>query len=168
LDEEYTIKDVVFYLLNSLGGSVSGLRKLMKLVFLVQYERGNNEVIKYLYGGRPVTRTEFFIWSHGPFSNEVYEVADKYLEIDDEKNPPTFSLPGSVKVFKLPEPVRKRVDLVAITYGGLSDAKLDRLVRRSFLLDEQAIDMYRGLLFDDYAKEVLVRENIKLREVDIG
>ena len=35
---EYTTADVVVYIIHRLGGEVATLKKLMKLVFLVQYD----------------------------------------------------------------------------------------------------------------------------------
>jgi len=81
----YTVRDVLARLIQELGGEVEGVKKLMKLVFLVQYEfpgalpvvgRLARRVFKYVYRGGPAARAEFFIWSFGPMSNEVYEALE--------------------------------------------------------------------------------------------
>ncbi len=79
---DYGLEDVVYWVLSGLGGSVDGLKKLMKLLFLVQYDVVNSRflgkrAIKYLYGGKPITRAEFYLWSFGPMSNEVYNIIDE-------------------------------------------------------------------------------------------
>mgnify|MGYP001773022974 CR=1 FL=1 len=52
---DYTLSDITRPLLNSLGGSVNGLKKIMKLLFLAQYEfKMRRTVIKHFYNGKPI------------------------------------------------------------------------------------------------------------------
>jgi hypothetical protein len=55
---------------------VYSVKKLMKLVFLAQYDVEGRVVYEYRYGGRPLARAEFYIWSFGPMSNEVYDALE--------------------------------------------------------------------------------------------
>jgi len=75
---EYGVREVVMFLLKSLGGRVYSVKKLMKLVFLAQYDvdAERRVVYEYRYGGRPLARAEFYIWSYGPMSNEVYDALE--------------------------------------------------------------------------------------------
>jgi len=165
---DYTVEDVIAYLLERLGGSVKGVKKLMKLVFLIQYEREGDTVVKYLYKREPVARTEFFIWSYGPLSNEVYEVIDEKLIIDDEEIPVVISLPKGAGSTRLPEPVEKRVDYVARKYGGLMGYELERMVVEFLELDEYVKTEYMGVLVDDYIRDVSSKKNLRLRIIDLA
>jgi uncharacterized phage-associated protein len=75
---EYGVREVVMFLLKSLGGGVYSVKKLMKLVFLAQYDVDveRRVVYEYRYGGRPLARADFYIWSYGPMSNEVYDALE--------------------------------------------------------------------------------------------
>jgi uncharacterized phage-associated protein len=75
---DYGVREVVMFLLKSLGGRVYSVKKLIKLVFLAQYDVDVEGcvVYEYRYGGRPLARTEFYIWSYGPMSNEVYDALE--------------------------------------------------------------------------------------------
>ena len=50
---EYGVREVIMFLLKSLGGRVYSVKKLMKLVFLAQYDVEGRVVYEYRYGGRP-------------------------------------------------------------------------------------------------------------------
>ncbi|MGC9051103.1 MAG: type II toxin-antitoxin system antitoxin SocA domain-containing protein, partial [Pyrobaculum sp.] len=61
---KYDVGDVVAYVAFRLG-NVGSLKKLMKLLFLIQYETRRlftPRAVKFLYRSAPVTRAEFFIW----------------------------------------------------------------------------------------------------------
>ena len=77
---DYVVKDVLAKLILELGGQVEGIKKLMKLVFLMQYDVKRSitgrRAIKYKYKGQPMARAEFFIWSFGPMSSEVYDALE--------------------------------------------------------------------------------------------
>ena len=75
---EYGVREVVMFLLKSLGGGVYSVKRLMKLVFLAQYDVDveRRVVYEYRYGGRPLARADFYIWSYGPVSNEVYDALE--------------------------------------------------------------------------------------------
>jgi len=164
---DYTAEDVIVYLLEMLGGSVKGVKKLMKLMFLLQYEREGNTVVKYLYKHEPVARTEFFIWSYGPLSNEVYEVIDEKLKIEDREVPVTISLSGSSSA-ELPGPVKERIEYVAKKYGDMMGYELEKKAMELLELDEHAKTEYMGVLVDSYIKDVLGRKKLDLHFVDLA
>ncbi len=165
----YSVYDVVIYLLKRLGGRVKGVKKLMKLVFLIQYERKNEEIIKYLFKGKPITRAEFYIWSYGPLSNEVYEVIDERLRVDDSDVPviiriPLFDTSRSEKI--LPEQVKKRIDLIVEKYGSLHGFELEKISLKLLELDDYKKSEYMGSPIDDYIRDIFGED--KLRIVDLS
>ena len=48
----------------------------MHLTFLAQYDVEGDAVYEYRCGGRPLARAGFYIWTHGPTSDEVYEAVE--------------------------------------------------------------------------------------------
>jgi hypothetical protein len=55
---------------------VYSVKKLMKQILLAQYDVEGRVVHEYKYGGRPLARADFYIWSFGPMSNEVYDALE--------------------------------------------------------------------------------------------
>jgi hypothetical protein len=53
---EYGVREVVMFLLKSLGGGVYSVKKLMKLVFLAQCDVEGRVVYECRYSGRPLAR----------------------------------------------------------------------------------------------------------------
>jgi len=155
--DNYDVYDVVYYLLWRLGGKVKGVKKLMKSVFLIQYERHGEGIVKYLHRGKPVACASFYIWNYGPLSNEVYQVIDE-LPGDDEEYPVVLRLPENVDLKaltrKLPEPVKKRIDDVVERYGHYHGFELERLVNDMLGLDPYVKDEYRGVDVDKYLHDV--------------
>lgn len=164
----YSIYDVISYLIKRLGGEVKGVKKLMKLIFLIQYERKGDKIIKYLFKGRPVTRAEFYIWSNGPMSNEVYEVIDERLRIDDREIPVIIKLPLiDISIFerRLPEIVKKRIDDIVNRYGWLYGFELERISLKILDLDDLKKSEYMGSPIDDYIRTILGES--KLEKIDL-
>ncbi|MFZ8810399.1 MAG: hypothetical protein ACO2PN_20120, partial [Pyrobaculum sp.] len=67
---EYRTSDVIVHLLRR---RLMKPAKLMLLTFLAQYDVDGGVVYEYRYGGRPLARAEFYLWTHGPVSDEVYD-----------------------------------------------------------------------------------------------
>jgi len=147
----YATEDVVFYILRSLDG-VYGFRKLVSLVFLADYERVGSTVIKYLYGGKPLSRAKFYIWTYGPMSNEVYRVIGSSLV---EARPDES---GRVVLYaraepRLPAEVRVRLMEVLAKYGELRGGRLERLALRLLRLRPEDKADFMGMWVDDYLRE---------------
>ncbi|GEM_PF-888136 len=162
---KYTVYDVVVYLIKRLGGRVKGVKKLMKLVFLIQYERRNDRVIKYVFKGKPITKAEFYIWSYGPLSNEVYEVIDERLRVDDSDVPviiklPTFNINRSEKI--LPEQVKKRIDYIVEKYGDLHGFELEKISLELLELDELKKSEYMGSSVDNYIRDIFGKDKFEI------
>ncbi len=173
---QYGPGDVIYVVLERLGGSVDGLKKLMKLLFLVQYDirRGllGKRAVKYLYNGMPITGVEYFLWSFGPMSNEVYTALD---ELEDNNVISTEALDNlyttvrisiaSKRQVDLPGPVLSRIDKVIRKYGGYRGWELERLVKRLLGLEvEEKRNEYLGYYVDDYLR----REGFNLTVRDLA
>jgi hypothetical protein len=117
----YLTTDVLKFLLRTLGGRAP-YASLMHLTFLAQYDVRGREVRKYLAGGEPLARAEFYL-RDGVFSDEVADASEKfssemgevYLElVYDGATPP------------LPPPVERRFAYVAVEYGDWKPWQLRR------------------------------------------
>jgi len=172
---EYSVRDVVAYMLLALSGRVRGLKKLVKLLFLVQYERRGllwrREVVKYTVADRPATATEFIIWEYGPFSRDIYDVLDdeQYFEILDPEPPVVIGLTHKGKELaqvagkRLPEPLRQRIRIITKRYGNWTGAQLAEHVYKMLLLDPGIKEEYIGVSVDKYLRE----RGIQLREEEL-
>ena len=150
---DYSLGDVVKYLIYSNGGNVDGIKKLVKLLFLVQYDKGIGKVKKYLYDGRPITHTEFYIWNYGPFSNEIYDVIDG-LKINEEGYKVLIGLPDDFDprevTDKLPVEVMKRIRRVVKKYGKKKGYELEGITLKLLKLDKELKkEYYKGYFIDD-------------------
>jgi uncharacterized phage-associated protein len=113
---EYGVREVIMFLLKSLGGRVYSVKKLMKLVFLAQYDVEGRVVYEYRYGGRPLARAKFYIWSYGPMSNEVYDALESG-DFDLVQGELGLEICYAGSMPQLPRPVAARLSDVA-TAGG--------------------------------------------------
>jgi uncharacterized phage-associated protein len=149
---EYGVREVVMFLLKSLGGRVYSVKKLVKLVFLAQYDVDveGRVVYEYRYGGRPLARAEFYIWSYGPMSNEVYDVLESG-DFDLVSGELGLEIYYAGPVPQLPRPVAARLSDVAAKYGGWKPWQLERYVNQLLGLDipEKKSD-YMGVRLVNY------------------
>ena len=124
---DYGVREVVMILLKSLGGMVYSVKKLMKLVFLAQYDVDVEwrVVYEYRYGGRHLAGAEFYIWSYGPMSNEVYDVLESG-DFDLVSGELGLEICYAGPVPQLPRPVAARLSDVAAKYGGWKPWQLER------------------------------------------
>ncbi len=146
---------MVKYLIKSLDNRIYSIKKLMKLVFLAQYhiDRERRVVYEYRYGGHPLARAEFYIWTYGPMSDEVYEA----LESDDfdlVQRELGIEIVYAGPAPKLPQPVADRLDKVVREYGMWKPWQLEHHV--NWLLDlelpEKKSD-YLGVKLHVYLRE---------------
>jgi uncharacterized phage-associated protein len=130
---EYGTSDVVMYLLHR---RFMKPKKLMKLVFLAQYDvdAERRVVYEYRYGGRPLARAEFYIWSYGPMSNEVYDALESG-DFDLVSGELGLEIYYAGPVPQLPRPAAARLSDVAAKYGGWKPWQLERHVNQLLGLD---------------------------------
>ncbi len=166
---KYELRDVIYYIVKKLD-HVDGLKKLMKLIFLVQYDAGilPSRVVKYLYNSEPLTRTEFYIWQLGPYSDDVYDIVyndDNIVLKPDEYGRTIIKLKHDVEIV-LPEEVKNRINRILRKYCNWSGTKLEHYTLKKILkfeLVEEKEDWY-GVPVD----ECLRRRGISIREVDLA
>jgi len=144
---DYTAGDALAYLVLGAGGTVRGMKKLVRLAFLAQYDIEDGRAAEYLCGGRPLMRAEFRIWLFGPFSLDIYgalagrgfsarvarEGDRQYVVIESRGRRPG-----------LPEQAARRIDSVVERYGGMSGQELESLVNTLLGLDEERKERHAG------------------------
>jgi uncharacterized phage-associated protein len=146
---EYGTSDVVAYLLHR---RLMKPIKVMLLAFLAQYEVESNVVYEYRYGGRPLTRAEFYIWTHGPTSDEVYDALDA-LDPDLVSTELGLMMTWPGPPPDLPKPVAARLDEVVAKYGGWKPWQLERHVKKMLGLDiPEKMSDYMGWLLYSYLR----------------
>ena len=144
----YSTADVLKFLIKTLGGRAP-YKSLTYLAFFAQYDIRGRGARKYLAGGEPLARAEFYLW-HGIASNEVadasqefaYQVKEGHLELIYEGPAPP-----------LPPPVERRLAYVAVEYGGRRPWQLQRHAYKvlDLLIPEKRSD-HAGLLIDSYLR----------------
>jgi hypothetical protein len=83
-------------------------------------------------GGRPLARAEFYIWSHGPISDEVHDAMEDFDAVSGEFG---LELCYGGPAPQLPTPVAARLSDVVSRYGGWKNWQLERYVKRLLGLD---------------------------------
>jgi len=168
--EDYTLCDLIRYIIIKLGNRIEGLKKLMKLLFLIQYEvKGfiHSHVVKYLFNNVPISRTEFYIWEFGPMSDDVYKVIEEDKSIIseiDEFGRVVLKLENVYEI-KLPESVKRRVDEVLSKFGSKSGTQLEKYVlERVLKMDDVEKRDWLGTPVDLYYKAKNIK--IEIRELD--
>jgi hypothetical protein len=147
---DYDARDVVLYIAKALRCFKAS--KLESVIFLAQYDVEGRVVYEYRCGGRPLARARFYIWSHGPTSDEVYDV----FESDDFDAKPSelgleFCYSGPAP--RLPPPVAARLSDVVAKYGGWKPWQLRYYVKKLLSLDipEKESD-YMGVWLSSYLR----------------
>ena len=163
---DYTTRDVVAYIIRRLGGEIEGMKKLMKLTFLVQYdvEGVKRRAVKYLYKNKPIVRSEFFLWNFGPMSNEVYDaIEEDDFKIDRSYVPYHIRYVGAEPI--LPGQVRERIDSIVREHGERYGWDLEReVLERLDLTIQPKKEEYMGILVDEYISKVM---GIKIEEREL-
>ena len=146
---EYGTSDVAAYLLH---------RRLVKpikvvlLTFLAQYDVDGSAVCEYRYGGRPLARAEFYIWAHGPVSDEVRDALDALdPDLVSTEFGPVMTWPGPLP--HLPKPVATRLDEVVAKYGSWKPWQLERHVKKMLGLEiPEKMSDYMGWPLRNYLR----------------
>ena len=137
---DYTARDVVLYAARALHCFKAS--KLVSVLFLAQYDVERRTVYEYRCGGRPLARAEFYIWSHGPISDEVYDVLEDFDAVSGELG---LELCYGGPAPQLPQPAAARFSDVAAKYGGWKPWQLRYYVKKLLGLDvPECLSDYMG------------------------
>ena len=144
---DYTAGDALAHLVLGAGGAVHGMKKLVKLAFLAQYDIEGSRAVEYLCGGRPLMRVEFRIWLFGPSSLDIYgALAGRGFSTRDEREGDRHYVVVKYRGRRprLPEQAARRIDRVVEKYGSASGQELEDLVNALLGLDEERKERYAG------------------------
>jgi hypothetical protein len=137
-------------------GKVEGLKKLNKLLFLVQYEKAllGRAVREYVWKGEPVVG-EFFLWEGGPVLDPT-ELEG--LTVDGAAIPATVLPPPGVSLQDLsgvlPLPVRRRVDKVLQKYGEKRGWELEERALKVLGIRSRAhLEEVKGQTVDEFLRK---------------
>jgi len=147
----YGVRDVVLYVAKMLR-CFGRIDKLMNIIFLAQYDVERRAIYEYRCGGRPLTRAEFYIWTHGPTSNEVYDVlgSEDFDAVSGELGL-EFCYGGPAP--HLPQPVAVRLSDVVDKYGGWKPWQLRFYVKKLLGLDvPEKLSDYMGAWLYTYLR----------------
>jgi len=160
---EYAAGDVVRFILWRLGG-VRSPRKLVLLAFFADYERvGGSTMVKYLYGGEPLSRAKFYVWTHVVMSNEVWRAVEGgTVKVGTDSLGRTILYTDAEP--RLPPEVEARLKEVAARYGELRGGQLERLALRLLRLRPEDLADFVGMWVDDYIREV----GLRLKPIDLA
>jgi len=159
MNADYGVRDVVLYVAKTLH--CFKVSKLMSVVFLAQYDVEGGAVYEYRCGGRPLARAEFYIWSHGPISGEVYSVLEDFDAVSGELG---LELCYGGPAPQLPQPAAARLFDVAVRYGGWRSWQLERHVKKLLGLDiPERLSDYMGHWLYTYLRAEGFR--LEMREV---
>jgi uncharacterized phage-associated protein len=149
MNMDYSARDVVLYVAKELR--CFKVSKLMSIIFLAQYDVVEGDVVyEYRCGGRPLARAEFYIWSHGPVSDEVYDILEDFDAVSGEFG---LELCYGGPAPQLPQPVVSRLSDAAAKYGNWKNWQVERHVKRLLGLDiPERLSDYMGHLLYTYLR----------------
>jgi len=134
------------------------------LVFLAEFERASGVLVRYFYGGRPLSRANFFFWGRGVTSNEVWRVvhSDEVGARVDEVGRVLFYAEAEPR--PLPPPVETRLRETLAKYGEVGGGELERIALKTLGLGPR--DTYRltGTAVEQYTRDA----GLRVRRVELG
>lgn len=113
-------KNIILYLIHTLGDKIEGKKKIMKLMFLLEhYDFKLKKIVENQAIGN-----EFFIYYYGVFSTEVMQSISSLTSEGKIKDGLPLKLSSSVGV-KLEPKTQSKVDEVITKFGDISGYKLE-------------------------------------------
>lgn len=113
-------KNIILYLIQTLGDKIEGKKKIMKLMFLLEhYDFKLKKIVENQTIGN-----EFFIYYYGVFSTEVMQSISGLTSDGKIKDGLPLKLSSSVSV-KLDPETQGKVDQVITRFGDISGYKLE-------------------------------------------
>ncbi len=151
MNMDYTVRDVVLFIAKSLR-CFNHTSKLMSILFLAQYDVEGRVVYEYRCGGRPLARADFYIWTHGPTNNEVYEVLE-FGDFDVVSGEFGLMYCYGGPAPHLPQPATARLSDVVARYGGWKAWQLRLYVKKLLGLDvQERLSDYMGAWLYTYLR----------------
>ena len=146
--KEDLIENVLLHLTAKLDDRIESRKKLMKLMFLVNYiDPDTDELLP-----EPRLGTDFYLYENGFFNVDVLsriEVLEKNKVIDYEKGFDPFY---KDKLPKIPEDLEKVIDHVVRMYGDMSGEELTKYTIKMAGLDPEdrnSIEMNKGFALSE-------------------
>ena len=113
-------KNIILYLINTLGDKIEGKKKIMKLMFLLEhYDFKLKKIVENQTIGN-----DFFIYYYGVFSTEVRQSISSLTSEGKIKDGLPLKISGGINI-KLEPEMQSRVDEVIKRFGDLSGYKLE-------------------------------------------
>lgn len=157
-------ENVILYICRGLGGSISGKKKLAKLLYYVDFDH-----FEYKESMKSITGDKYKAWRMGPVPDSYMEVVDKLEKEGKIKRKRILSeVPGMnpTEVFEMEaepdesvfsEDEKYILDRVIRKYGGLTGKQLEVLTHQEapFVATDQSEEIayelafYRGTEFED-------------------
>jgi uncharacterized protein YwgA len=114
-------KKTVLYLLNRLGSSIEGRKKLMKLMFLLEHYNLSSGKLS----PEGTLGNDFYIYYYGVFSMKVMNSVNELIEEGKIKEGFPLTIIEDKLELDLDEDLKKRVDRVVEKFGRHSGYKLE-------------------------------------------
>jgi uncharacterized phage-associated protein len=151
MNMDYGVRDVVLYVAKRLR-CFSRVDKLMNIIFLAQYDVERRAVYEYRCGGRPLARAEFYLWSTGVVSDEIYDAIGSIdFDLVSRELGLEFCYGGPMS--QLPQPVAARLSEVVERYGGWKPWQLRLHVKELLGLDvPERLSDYAGYQLYTYLR----------------
>jgi hypothetical protein len=117
---EKSTSNVILYIIDKLGGSVEGRKKLMKLMFLIEHW----DPVKRELTREGTLKNEFLIYYYGVFSFEVMENFIRLVQEGKIEDGFPIKLKNKVEI-KIDENLKERVDKVLEQFKNKSGYELE-------------------------------------------
>lgn len=131
MEKQELNKELILYLIGSLGKNVEGRKKLMKLMFLIEHF----DLMKDTLKRDKSIGNNFIIYHYGVFS---FEVLNSYLDLVNEgkiKDDFPVEIKEVREKGKLPKEIQLRVDLIIKNFGKKTGKELELYTLNLLRLD---------------------------------
>ena len=141
-------KNIILYLIQTLGDKIEGKKKIMKLMFLLEhYDFKLKKIVENQSIGN-----EFFIYYYGVFSTEVMQSISSLTSERKIKDGLPLKL-GSNAGIKLEPETQSKVDEVITKFGDISGYKLEVGTLKLLGITPSEKDKYMG----ESVKDILAK-----------
>ncbi|MDD5014239.1 MAG: hypothetical protein PHW73_03930 [Atribacterota bacterium] len=141
MDKKEKNQKIMLYLINKLGKSAEGKKKLMKLMFLLEhYDFDKEKLLKNCSIGN-----SFNIYYYGVFSREIQTCFDElFLKEKVEGVFPLIKTKEEVKLEDIEQGVREKIDKVVVKFGDKSGYSLEVETLQMMKIEPHEKEKYFG------------------------